>query len=100
MADLEQKRRTVRVLELLTESFEAHQRGDDQAFRAALDAATECDAFALAGIRAGITIGEIPNPERDWPLWVEYVAVNREGLAAMEAEEDGTDEGSGNGPAR
>ena len=88
MTDLEQKRRTVRVLELLTESFEAHQRGDDEAFRAALDAAFECDPAAVAGIQGGIIIGEIPNPERDWPLWTEYVSVNREGLAAMEAERD------------
>lgn len=87
MADLEQKRRTVRVLELLTESFEAHHRGDDEAFGRALLEATELDAFAVIGIRGGITIGEIPNPERDWPAWVDYVAVNRDGLAAMEAEE-------------
>lgn len=86
MSDLEQKRRTVRVLELLTESFEARQRGDDAAFRRTLDEATELDPAALVGIRGGITIGEIPNPERDWLLWCEYVAVNREGLAAMEAE--------------
>ena len=85
MGDLEQKRRTVRVLELLTESFEAHVRGDDEAFRAALDAAAELDGFALSGIQGGIVIGEIPNPERDWPLWVEYVSVNQEALAAMEA---------------
>ena len=89
MADLEQKRRTVRVLELLTESFEAHKRGDDEAFRRALDEATVLDPFAVHGIRGGIVIGEIPNPERDWPLWVEYVQVNREGLARMEAEERG-----------
>ncbi len=86
MADLDQKRRTVRVLELLSESFEAHQRGDDEGFRRALDEATELDAFALAGIQGGIMIGEIPNPERDWVAWGEYVAVNREGLARMEAE--------------
>jgi hypothetical protein len=87
MADLEQKRRTVRVLELLTESFEAHRRGDDEAFRRSLDEAAELDQFALVGIRGGITIGEIPNPERDWPAWGEYVSVNQEGLAAMEAED-------------
>jgi hypothetical protein len=90
MPDLEQKRRTVRVLELLSESFEAHQRGDGEGFRRALDEASELDAFAVSGIRGGIVIGEIPNPERDWSLWVEYVVVNREGLAAMEAGE-GTD---------
>ncbi len=89
MADLEQKRRTVRVLELLTESFEAHQRGDGEAFRRALDEATALDPFAVDGIRGGIMIGEIPNPERDWPAWGEYVSVNREGLAAMEAEAAG-----------
>jgi len=87
MSDLEQKRRTVRVLELLSESFEAHQRDDDGGFRRALDEACELDGFAVAGIRGGIAIGEIPNPERDWLAWCEYVAVNREGLAVMEAEE-------------
>ena len=68
MADLDQKRRTVRVLELLSESFEAHMRGDDEAFRRALDEAMGLDAFAFSGIQGGIVIGEIPNPERDWPL--------------------------------
>lgn len=87
MADLDQKRRTVRVLELLSESFEAHMRGDDEAFRRALDEAMGLDAFAFSGIQGGIIIGEIPNPERDWALWVEYVAANRDGLAAMEAED-------------
>lgn len=89
MSDLEQKRRTVRVLELFSASFEAHQRGDDESFRAILDTATECDGLAFAGIRAGITIGEIPDPELDWPAWAEYVSVNREGLARLEAEERG-----------
>jgi hypothetical protein len=89
MADLDQKRRTVRVLELLSESFEAHMRGDAETFRRVLDEAIELDGFAFAGIRGGIAIGEIPNPERDWPLWVEYVSVNKEGLAAMEAEAGG-----------
>lgn len=88
MADLEQKRRTVRVLELLSESFEAHGRGDDEAFRRALDEALELDAFAVAGIRGGLAIGEIPNPERDWPLWVEYVQAARDALAAA-GREDG-----------
>ena len=87
MADLEQKRRTVRVLELMDASFQAHQRGDDEGFRRALDEAVALDPLAVHGIRGGIMIGEIPNPERDWPSWGEYVSVNREGLAAMEAEE-------------
>lgn len=87
MSDLEQKRRTVRVLELLSASFEAHARGDHAACDEALDAALDCDAAVVSVIRGGMTIGEIPNPERDWPAWGEYVAVNQEGLAAMEAEE-------------
>ena len=87
MADLEQRRRTVRVLELLTESFEAHRRGDDGAFRRALDEAMELDLPAYDGIRGGIMIGEVPDPGRDWPAWVEYVSANREALAAAEAEE-------------
>lgn len=86
MADLEQKRRTVRVLELLSESFEAHRRGDDEAFRRALDEAMELDVAAYDGIWGGIMIGEIPNPERDWPAWTDYVAANREALAAAETE--------------
>jgi hypothetical protein len=84
MADLKQKRRTVRVLELLSESFEAHARGDDEAFRRALDEAMEHDLPAYDGIWGGIMIGEIPNPERDWPVWVEYVSINREALAEAE----------------
>ena len=96
MADLEQKRRTVRVLELLTESFEAHQRGDHEAVRVAVVQAMECDDFALAGIQGGIVIGEIPNPERDWLLWTEYVSVNKEALAAMEDDAYIAEHGSDN----
>jgi sugar phosphate isomerase/epimerase len=93
MADLEQKRRTVRVLELLDESFQAHARGDGEAFRASLDAATELDAFAVSGIQGGMTIGEIPNPERDWAAWTEYVQVNRDALAEAERTADEGDGG-------
>ena len=92
MSDLDQRRRTVRVLELLSESFEAHQRGDDESFHAILDTASECDAFALAGIRGGIIIGEIPNPERDWLGWADYVQAAREELAGAEAREDSSDD--------
>jgi hypothetical protein len=90
MADLEQKRRTVRVLELLSESFDAHARGDNEAFRRALDEAMELDLAAYDGIWGGIMIGEIPNPERDWAPWMEYVQVNRDALVEAErmADED------------
>lgn len=86
MTELEQKRRTVRVLELLNTSFEAHRRGDETAFKAALDEAMAVDGAAFCVIHGGITIGEIPNPERDWPGWGEYLAVNQDGLARAEAE--------------
>ncbi len=89
MADLEQKRRSVRVLDLLDESFQAHQRGDSEAFRRALDAALECDADVVAVVQGGMIIGEIPRPEDHWPEWCAYLQANRDGLARMEAEAGG-----------
>jgi hypothetical protein len=86
MTDLDQLRRTVRVLDLLTESFQAHVRGDDAAFRAANDEANEVDAFAVSGITGGIRIGEIPHPERDLNGWAEYVGAAHNRLADAEAE--------------
>jgi hypothetical protein len=86
MADLEQKRRSVRVLELLDESFQAHQRGDSEAFRRALDAALECDADVVAVVQGGMIIGEIPRPEEHPNEWQEYLRANRGGLAEMEQE--------------
>jgi sugar phosphate isomerase/epimerase len=86
MADLEQKRRSVRVLELLDESFQAHQRGDSEAFRRALDAALECDADVVAVVQGGMIIGEIPRPEEHPNEWQEYLQANRGGLAEMEQE--------------
>lgn len=89
MPDLEQKRRTVRVLELLNDSFEAHRRGDGETFAATLDEAMTVDLAAYAGIQAGLTIGEIPNPEHDWPAWTEYLTVNRDSLTRAETEAAG-----------
>jgi len=86
MADLEQRRRTVRVLELLSASFEAHKRGDMAGMDRLMSEAAELDVAAVSVIQGGIIIGEIPNPERDWPLWVEYVQANRDSLAEAEAD--------------
>ncbi len=86
MADLEQKRRTVRVLELLDKSFQAHARGDLVACDAAVNEAIECDAAAVSVIRGGMVIGEIPRPEEHWPEWRDYVAASQEGLRRMEEE--------------
>jgi hypothetical protein len=84
MADLEQRRRTVRVLGLLSESFEAHQRGDTAAMDRLMSEAAALDVDAVSVIQGGIIIGEIPNPERDWPAWAAYVAAAGEALAAAE----------------
>ncbi len=89
MADIDQKRRTVRVLELMDASFRAHQRGDRAAFEAAVNEALETDAAVVSVVRGGMVIGEIPRPEEHPYEWDEYLRANREGLAAMEAEAAG-----------
>jgi hypothetical protein len=60
MSDLEQRRRTVRVLELLDDSFRAHQSGDDDACGRLTDEACDVDAFAVSVVQGGVRIGEIP----------------------------------------
>jgi hypothetical protein len=83
--ELEQKRRTVRVLELLNQSFEAHKSEDYAGFARAMIEAEKLDMAALVGIQMGMRIGEIPNPEYDWIGWGEYLSVNQESLAQAEA---------------
>lgn len=86
MTDLDQKRRAVRVLELMDESFRAHQRGDTAAFEAAIYEALGTDPDVVSVVRGGMIIGEIPRPEEHPGAWLEYLQANRDGLAAMEAE--------------
>lgn len=81
---LEQRRRTVRVLELLDQSYAAGARGDIDALRAAITEAVDTDLDALAVIQGGIVIGEIPNPSRDPDGWAEYVQAARDALAEAE----------------
>lgn len=85
MSELEQRRRNVRVLDLLTESYEAHENGDEAASNAAMDRALEIDAGLVSIILGAMIIGEIPNPDRNWPGWAEYVTANRDALADLEA---------------
>ncbi len=85
--DIEQRRRNVRVMDLLTRSYEAHSRGDREAAQAHYDAAMEVDASATVVITGGMFIGEVPRPEEDWAAWCSYVAANREALARLEAGE-------------
>ena len=87
MSNLDQRRRTVRVLELLSESVEAYARGDASAADRLIQEAAEADVMAMSGIQGGILIGEIPHPEQDWAAWTEYVQAARDALA--EAEEQG-----------
>lgn len=86
MSDLDQIRRNVTVMNLLTESYEAHQRGDYDAARTAMDRATEVSPDAVAVITGGMFIGEVPSPEDDFGAWVEYVDAQRAKLAQAEAE--------------
>lgn len=84
-SELEQRRRNVRVLDLLTRSYEAHSRGDRAAADAAATEAAECDANVFSVVTGGMRIGAVPRPEEDWPGWMEYVAANRDALADLEA---------------
>jgi hypothetical protein len=91
VSDLDQRRRTVRVLELLSESVEAYARGDSAGADRLIEEAAEVDVMAMSGIQGGILIGEIPHPEQDWAAWTEYVQAARDALAEAEAREGGND---------
>jgi hypothetical protein len=93
MSDLDQRRRTVRVLGLLSDSFEARVRGDHAGMDRLMSEAAELDVDAVSVIQGGIVIGEIPNPERDWPAWGAYVAAAREALAAAEHQNPAAEHG-------
>jgi len=86
-AGLEQRRRNVRVLDLLTESYMAHSRGDRAAAAAKQDEALSPGGQACVVIAGGMLIGEVPNPDHDLTGWSEYVEAQREALAALEAGE-------------
>ena len=90
MSNLDQRRRTVRVLELLSESVKAYACGDASAADRLIQEAAEVDVMAMSGIQGGILIGEIPHPEQDWAEWTMYVQAARDALAATEREA-GTD---------
>ena len=71
--DLEQHRRTVRVLGLLDESFRAHERGDAETCDAKLSDACTVDVDVVSAVQGGIQIGEIPGPESRPVEWAVYV---------------------------
>jgi hypothetical protein len=83
-AELDQRRRNVQVLNLLTSSYEAHARGDDGEAERCITAAIETDAAVVAVLRGGMLIGEVPRPEEDPVGWSDYVAAAHEALAGLE----------------
>lgn len=85
MSDLDRKRLTTRVLELLDESATAHADGRDDEASALMQQACELDVTAVSAVQGGILIGEIPHPHNDPQAWAEYVAANRDGLARLES---------------
>jgi hypothetical protein len=78
MDDAARSRQTAQVLRLLDESFRAHACGDKQAADAAAQEACRLDVDCVSVIQGGIYIGEIPNPEADYPAWAEYVQAAQE----------------------
>jgi hypothetical protein len=91
MYDLDQLRRNVRVMDLLTASHEAWSRGDKTEADIRIAEALECDAATVSVLQGGMLIGEVPNPEEDPAVWTAYVAAAREKLALAEEESaDGT----------
>lgn len=87
-AELDQRRRNVRVLELLTESYDAYALGLEAEAIAWYEAAFAHDAAAAMVITGGMRIGEVPRPEADWVAWTDYVAASREALAVAEMHEE------------
>jgi hypothetical protein len=87
VSDLDQRRRTVRVLELIGQFTQADARGGTAEADRLISEAADVDPLAVAWIHDSIVAREIPNPERDWPAWTEYVQAARDALA--EAEQDG-----------
>lgn len=73
MTDAQRSRQTAEVLRLLDESFRAYHRGDKEAADRAASEACRLDVDCVSVVQGGIRIGEIPNPDRDYPAWAEYV---------------------------
>jgi hypothetical protein len=86
MDDVGRAQQTAQVLRLLDESFRAHARGDKPAADAAAQEACRLDVDCVSVIQGGIYIGEIPNPETDYPAWADYVAA-AQGQARDDEEE-------------
>lgn len=73
----DQRARTARVLDLLDQSHRAYARGDKDESRRLMAEAADLDAAAVVGVRGGMILGEIPNPELDPNAWADYIAAQR-----------------------
>lgn len=86
--DLTRRRLTVQVLDLLDASFQARARGDQAEFDRLAQEACALDVNVVSAVQGGIIIGQIPNPEADYPAWAGYVQAAHDQLAAEESGED------------
>lgn len=84
--DLDQTRRSVRVLELLDESAQAHKAGDKTRADLLFEEASKLDHTAVSIIYGGMLIGEIPRPDSQPLEWAEFLNAQRAGLATLEGE--------------
>lgn len=86
---LEQRRRNIAVMDLLTRSVAAHLAGDATGAAEAMAQAYATDAQTVAVLTGGMVIGEVPNPQYEPDEWAAYVAANRDGLARFEQADGG-----------
>ncbi len=70
---VERRRLTAAVLQLLDDSFHAHQQGDKATSDRAIAQALKMDGDCVTAVYGGMRIGEIPNPEQEPQAWAEYV---------------------------
>jgi hypothetical protein len=85
--ELDQRRRNVRAMDLLDASHRAYHRGLRRAHRRLSDSAWETAPETCAAVLGAMKIGGVPNPDTNPQGWAEYVQIQRDGLARLEAEE-------------
>ena len=79
-ADIDQRRRNVRCLELLDASYRAYSRGLQRAYLRLADQASAAAPDTYKAVIGGILVGEVPSPETDPRGWFDYVQAQRDGL--------------------
>lgn len=84
--ELAQRRRNVRCLELLDDSYRAHTRGLARATQRLGDTAYALAPETCGTVLAGMQIGEVPHPGDDPHGWADYLQAQRDALAQLEQE--------------